>query len=65
MTRNRIFWSTAGLLLALHVDPFNHGVGGALWWGWLPRDLAYHLGWVAVGTALLFYLTARIWKDSK
>ena len=65
MTRQRIFWSAAGLLLALHVDPFNHGGGGVLLWGWLPGDLAYHLGWIGLAWGLLFYLTGRIWKEPR
>ena len=58
----RIFWIAAVALSALHFDVFNHGQASPLLFGWLPRDLAYHMAWIVVAGALVLYLTQAIWR---
>ncbi|MCA9693572.1 MAG: DUF3311 domain-containing protein [Myxococcales bacterium] len=66
MTRRAHAWVLAALvaaLLALHVDTWNKGQVDPLVLGWMPVDLAYHVGWVLAATAVIFYMTGRVWPE--
>ncbi|MCB9566586.1 MAG: hypothetical protein H6710_05130 [Myxococcales bacterium] len=59
-------WIFAGLvvaLLVLHVDVWNLGTGGALIFGVLPHDLAYHLGWMLAAWGVVVYMTIKVWPE--
>lgn len=58
----RLFWIAAAVLSVLHLDVFNHGGSAPLLFGWLPRDLAYHIAWVLVAGVLVLHLTLAIWR---
>jgi hypothetical protein len=51
-------------LFVLHLDFWNADRSEPFLLGWIPFDLAYHLAWMAAATAVLWYLTARVWQDS-
>ncbi|MCA9716365.1 MAG: hypothetical protein H6713_30755 [Myxococcales bacterium] len=57
----RIFAVACVLLTLLHFDVWNNHRALPLTFGWMPVDLAYHVGWIVVATALVFYMTARVW----
>lgn len=59
----RIFAGLALALVILHFDACNNHRIEPLVLGWIPIDLAYHLGWIVLATALVFYMTARVWPD--
>lgn len=59
----RIFAVLVIALIVLHVDFWNLDRGGALIFGVLPLDFAYHLGWTAAAWLLIVYLTARVWPE--
>lgn len=60
----RVFAALVAVMVLLHVDVWNHGRTEPLVLGWLPWDLAYHLGWMALGTGLVFYMTSgALWPD--
>jgi len=50
-------------LVLLHLLHFPGALDVALL-GWMPWDLAYHLGWMLAATAALFYLTAKVWPEA-
>jgi hypothetical protein len=50
------------VLLVLHLDVWNHRVGGLVF-GWLPWDLAYHLAWMAAAAAVVWYMTIGPWTE--
>lgn len=58
----RTFAAIVLALLALHVDVWNHGRGGLVL-GWLPWDLAYHLGWMLAAAVAVVYMTVGPWRD--
>lgn len=61
----RLFALLTAALLVLHVDTWNAGAGGLVL-GWLPWDLAYHLGWMAAATLLVLYMTSpAIWPEDQ
>lgn len=61
----RLFALLTAALIVLHVDPYNAGPG-PLVFGWLPWDLAYHLGWMAAAALLVVYMTSSvIWPEDQ
>ncbi len=57
-----VFAGLVGVLLVLHLDVWNHDVGGLVF-GWLPWDLAYHLAWMAAAAAVVWYMTLGPWTE--
>jgi hypothetical protein len=53
------------VMLALHLDPFEQGRVDPVLWGWIPRDLSYHLAWVVAAAAITFYFCAKVWPDKE
>jgi hypothetical protein len=51
-------------LLVLHLD-FWRGQRTVLYFGWLPEEVAYRLGWMALAFAYLLYYCARLWPISR
>lgn len=60
----RTFAALAIVLTALHLAHFPGALEVRVL-GWMPWDLAYHLAWMLAATALVFYLTARVWPDPR
>lgn len=64
MTRTaerRLFWLAVVTLLGLHMLGFGQG-GRALWFGWLPVDLAWRIAWMTAAAGLVFWMTGRLWR---
>ena len=59
-----VFAALAVALVGLHFDRWNDHRVEPWALGWMPADLAYHVGWVIAATALIFYLCARVWPDA-
>lgn len=57
-----LFAGVVTLLLATHMLRFGQA-GRPLLFGWMPIDFAFRLGWLAVATAAVFWMTARLWPD--
>lgn len=57
-----LFGCAVALLLATHMLRFGQE-GRPLLLGWMPIDFAFRLGWVAAATAVVFWMTARLWPD--
>lgn len=59
----RIFAATTVALVLLHLLHFPGALDVAVL-GWIPWDLAYHLGWMLAATGAIFYLTAKVWPEA-
>ncbi len=57
-----LFAIAVALLLATHMLRFGQG-DRALVLGWVPIDLAYRLVWLCAATAVVFWMTARLWPN--
>jgi len=57
---------TLGLiaLLVLHVDAWREP-DPTLHLGWLPTELLWRLGWMALAFLYLLYSCARLWPDEE
>ena len=55
-----IVWGGLAALLVLHLD-FWRPQRAVLWFGWVPEDLLYRLGWMLLAWAYLMYICARAW----
>ena len=63
MIHRRSFPSFAVLvLIVLHNDVWNRHSDAVLL-GWIPFDLAYHVAWVGLGTAVLHLVLRATWGD--
>lgn len=60
-----VLWVMVVVMLALHLDPFEQGRVDPVLWGWIPRDLSYHLAWVVAAAAITFYFCAKVWPDKE
>lgn len=58
-----LFWLAVAVLLGAHMLGFGQQ-GRALWFGWLPIDLAYRVAWMGAAAALVFWMTGRLWPDA-
>ena len=56
------FALVVALLLATHMLRFGQE-GRPLLLGWLPIDFAFRLAWVAAASAVVFWMTGRLWPD--
>jgi hypothetical protein len=61
----RLFWAVVAALVLAHLDPWGGTDIEPVLFGWIPRDLAYPLGWVGLATAVTFWMCARIWRDDE
>lgn len=52
-------------LVILHMDPWSDGSIEPVVWGFVPRDLGYHLLWVLAATATTFYMCAKAWPEDE
>ncbi len=57
-----LFWAAVAALLGLHMLGFGQG-DRALLLGWVPLDLGYRVGWMALAGAVVFWMTGRLWPD--
>ena len=55
-------WAGLMILLALHLD-FWRPPRTALYFGWLPAELAYRLLWMLLATVYLHYFCRRVWRS--
>lgn len=55
-------WIAAAVLIALHVFP-PQGDTSVLIWGFLPWDLAFHIGWMVAAAGLIYATTRFAWRD--
>lgn len=59
-----LFWAAVAVLLVAHM--FGLGQGDRpLLLGWVPLDLAYRVGWIALAAALVFWMTGRLWPNDE
>lgn len=47
-------------LLATHLD-FWRPQRAVLWWGWLPEELFWRLGWMALAFLFVVHFTRCVW----
>ena len=52
---------TAVGLLALHLD-FWRAPRVRIYFGWIPEELAWRLGWMLLAFLWLVYATGRVWR---
>jgi hypothetical protein len=57
----RLFWLAVVALLGLHMLGFGQS-GRPLWFGWMPVDLGYRVAWMGLAAAVVFWMTARLWR---
>jgi len=55
-------WAGFLLLVVLHVDWWRPQRVEP-WFGWMPEELAWRLGWMALATAYLFFFCTWVWRD--
>ncbi len=59
--RGRIAWALGLLLVALHLD-FWRPDRPVLWFGWMPEELLWRLGWMLAAFVYLLWFCARVWR---
>lgn len=57
-----IAWVGLALLLVLHHD-FWRPQRAVLWFGWLPEELAWRLGFVALSVLYLAFFCRFVWRE--
>ncbi len=57
-----IAWISLIVLIALHLD-FWRPQRAVLYFGWLPEDVAYRLGWMFLAWLFLLFFTRYVWKE--
>jgi hypothetical protein len=57
-----LFAAAVLALLVAHMFGFGQG-GRPLVLGWMPLDLVYRLGWIALAAGLVFWMTGRLWPE--
>lgn len=65
MTRKltvRLAWILAVILQLLHLD-FWRPQSPEIYFGWLPQELAYRLGWMILAWLYLEWFTRRVWSS--
>jgi hypothetical protein len=68
MTRRRhrlVFAVLAAAMFVLHVDPWSSGAIEPVTWGFVPRDLGYHIVWIIAAVLLTFYLCGPVWRETE
>lgn len=66
MTRRHLVtlaWIFAVILLLLHLD-FWRPQRPVIYFGWLPEEMAYRLGWMLLAWAYLEWFTRKVWSSS-
>ncbi len=61
----RVFAGLVVALVILHLDAWNAGRAEPLVLGFLPWDMAYHLGWMIAAMAVIFYMTVWVWPEEE
>ncbi|MEM7051571.1 MAG: hypothetical protein AAF604_18025 [Acidobacteriota bacterium] len=61
-TNHLVAWSGLAVLLVLHLD-FWRPQRPQLWLGWIPEELAWRLGWLALASLYLWFFTRFVWRD--
>ena len=59
--RIALAWILGLALVALHLD-FWRPKRDVLWFGFLPEELTWRLGWLVLAIAYLIWLTVAVWK---
>lgn len=59
---NLLAWVGGLALVALHLD-FWRERGTGLLMGWLPEELAYRLGWMALAGLYLVWFCRAVWVE--
>lgn len=59
-TNRFLAWAGGLLLVALHLDWWRPQ-RPELYFGWLPEDLVYRLGWMLLAGIYLVFFTYRVW----
>ena len=65
MTRKltvRLAWILAAALLLLHLD-FWRPQRPEIYFGWMPEELAYRLGWMILAWLYLEWFTRKVWSS--
>ncbi|MCB1036941.1 MAG: hypothetical protein KDD47_24150 [Acidobacteria bacterium] len=57
-----IAWIGLVVLIVLHLD-FWRPQRAVLYFGWLPEDMAYRLGWMLLAWAYLIFFTRSVWRE--
>jgi hypothetical protein len=57
-------WIGALLLLVLHLD-FWRPQRPTLYFGFLPEDLAWRIGWMILATLYLLFFIAFVWRSEE
>lgn len=59
-----IAWAGLLLLLALHLDFWRPQVART-YFGWMPEELLYRLGWMLLAWLYLLFFCARVWREEE
>ena len=65
MNRRRLVflaWILAAILLLLHLD-FWRPQRPVVYFGWLPEEMAYRLGWMLLAWGYLEWFTRKVWSS--
>jgi hypothetical protein len=54
-------WILAAILMLLHLD-FWRPQRPVVYFGWLPEEMAYRLGWMLLAWAYLEWFTRKVWS---
>lgn len=60
----RLAWAGALLLLVLHNDSWRPQ-RPVLWFGWVPEELLWRLGWMLLAWLYLLWFCSRIWRGEE
>lgn len=61
--RRGLAWAGFLGLVALHLD-FWRPQRVVLWFGWVPEELLYRLGWMALAWLYLLWVCRALWRGS-
>ena len=59
--RIALAWVLGLVLVALHLD-FWRPKRNVLWFGFLPEELAWRLGWLALSVSYVIWLSVAVWR---
>jgi len=65
MRHSTALWIAALAVIALslaHLD-FWRESRAVLWFGWLPEELAYRVGWMLLAWGVMLFITRFVWRE--
>ena len=57
-------WVGFGVLLVLHLD-FWRAQRAEVYFGWIPEELLYRLGWIVLAWLYLLFVCGFVWRGEE